>query len=277
MISNCGSDENGKGRGGVAGDQTGNEWNIIGWYVSKPGWNFILRHPREDVRELLAELATRAARNDNIGYDMGQRTTFWEQLQLVGYDPSRIYEPCETDCSNGVISLVKSVGFLLKIPELQNINATYTGNMAVAFKAAGFQLLTDSRYLDSPDYLLRGDILLRHDSATEDGHTATNLDDGKYADRSATAKEVPAAIGGNTAPVTRDWLQRGDVGQRVKNAQALLYAHGYLLNADGENDWREIDGEFGNRTYLATVKFQSDHGLEPDGEIGPITLAALNS
>lgn len=70
---------------------------------------------------------------------------------------------------------------------------------------------------------------------------------------------------------TPEILRRGSTGQRVKNAQALLFAHGYFTDAE------DIDGEFGNRTYLATIKFQSDHGLEADGEIGPITLAALNS
>ena len=41
MISNSGSDENGKYSGGQAGDQTGKEWQIRSWY-NRP-WNYVLR------------------------------------------------------------------------------------------------------------------------------------------------------------------------------------------------------------------------------------------
>lgn len=172
-ISNCGKDEYGGIRGGKAGDQSGKEWWIINWY--NQGWQCILRHPDRRVREYLAELAIEAAKNDNVGYDQSQNRTYWAELQKVGYWPKKITTPCEADCSAGVIANAMAVGHLLNIDALKNINATYTGNMRSGFRAAGFQVLTDSKYLTSGNYLMPGDIILN-----DAQHTATNIGYGKY-------------------------------------------------------------------------------------------------
>ena len=111
-----------------------------------------------------------AAANDNIGYDQGQRDTFWQQLQKVDYRPAKITTKCESDCSAGVIALTKSAGYLLNVSTLKNISATYTGNMRTIYKNAGFQVLTDSKYLTSSAYLVPGDILLN-----DNNHVCINL------------------------------------------------------------------------------------------------------
>ena len=88
----------------------------------------------------------------------------------MGWEPSKITTACEADCSAGVCANVTAAGHLLGIPALQNHTGTYTGNMRSALTKAGFQLLTDSKYLNGGSYLLPGDILLN------DGHhTATNV------------------------------------------------------------------------------------------------------
>lgn len=66
----------------------------------------------------------------------------------------------------------------------------YTGNMRAGLKAAGFEVLTDSKYLTSDAYLLEGDILLN-----DNAHVATNLTDG--------AKSSGAGAS-NTTPVEND-------------------------------------------------------------------------
>lgn len=58
----------------------------------------------------------------------------------------------------------------MNINKLKDLNATYTGNMRDCFKAAGFQVLTDSKYINGTTYLLPGDILLN-----DVHHTATNV------------------------------------------------------------------------------------------------------
>lgn len=175
MISNCGHDENKKYTGGAAGDQTGTEWALIKWY--KRPWKCVLRYPDESVRKKIAELAAAAAKNDKIGYDQGQRGTFWTQLVKSSYDPAKIIIPCEADCSSGVAAVVKATGYLLNITALKNTSAALTtSGMRAAFKKAGFSVLTDSKYLTSDAYLLAGDILLN------DGvHTAINVTDGTKA------------------------------------------------------------------------------------------------
>ena len=177
MISNCGHDENGHYIGGRAGDQTGSEWEIRSWY-NRP-WNYVFRHPEPEIQKLIGDLAEEAAKNDLIGYDQNQRTTFWQQLKASGYRPKNIRTACETDCSAGVAAIVKAVGFLMGVQDLQEVSASmYTGNEHDALRAAGFEVLTSDKYLNSDRYLLRGDILL-----CEGHHTAINLTDG-----SATAE-----------------------------------------------------------------------------------------
>ena len=175
MISNSGSDERGKYSGGSAGDSTGREWRIIPWY-NRP-WNCVIRHQDKLVRDTLADLAEQAANNNHIGYDQGQRWTYWEQLKKVGYYPKNITVNCESDCSTGVISNTWATGHLLDYKSLMDINATYTGNMREVYRKNGFIILTDSKYLTSDKYLLRGDILLN-----DAHHVATNLTNGIYAE-----------------------------------------------------------------------------------------------
>ena len=183
MLSNCGHDERGRYTGGSAGDQTGSEWQIVPWY-SRP-WRYMFRHPNPEVRKKIAEKARAAARNNRIGYDQGQRYTFWQKLEAAGYDPAKINVPCEADCSSGVAAIVKAVGYDLGIQALKNISIyCYTGNLRAALVVAGFECYTESKYLISDQWLKAGDILL-----LEGAHTAINVDDGV----NNTAEAAPAA------------------------------------------------------------------------------------
>lgn len=172
-ISNSGNDENGKYMNGQAGDQTGKEWQLKPYY-NRP-WTVVLRYPDQAVALEIAKLAIAAALNNKIGYDQNQRTTYWTQLQAVGYDPSKITVACEEDCTAGVTANVKAAGYIFGIKALQNIPIdTYSGNMRSRFVSAGFVALTASKYTSGYDYLLPGDILLY-----EGHHAATNITLGK--------------------------------------------------------------------------------------------------
>lgn len=172
MISNCGHDENNRYSGGKAGDQTGTEWRVINWY-NRP-WKCVLRHPDAKVRKMIASMAKAAAVNNKIGYDQSERYTFWEHLKASNYDPAQITIACEADCSSGVAAIVKGAGYRLGNEKMKNVSIyLYTGNMRAGLKAAGFEVLTDSKYLTSDAYLLEGDILLN-----DNAHVATNLTDG---------------------------------------------------------------------------------------------------
>ena len=200
-ISNSGHDERNGARGGKAGDQ-GGEWEIRSWY-NRP-WDCVLRYPDQNVREWIALLGIEAANNNNIGYDQNERYSYWNQLQKVGYRPSKITAPCEADCSAGVIANVKAVGYLKNISALKNIGATYTGNMRSSFKNAGFQVLTDSKYRSGTEYLMPGDILLN-----DVHHTATNLGIGKKINYTPSADE-PGQVPVTPTPPTVDYADSLD-------------------------------------------------------------------
>ena len=245
-ISNSGSDEHGTYKGGKAGDQTGREWCRRDWY-DRP-WNCVLRHPDAAVRACIAELAAKAADNDLIGYDQYQRQTYWAELQKAGFDPGKIRTACEADCSAGVIANVRAAGYILGRKELQNISATYTGNMRSSFKKAGFRVLTDSKYTGRDDYLLAGDVLLN-----DAHHTATVITNGRLSGSGDARREDFEML-----PI----LTKGSKGTAVKWLQIAL---GGLT----------VDGDFGDKTLVAVKAFQTRNGLTVDGEVGPKTWAAL--
>lgn len=171
-VSNCGEDEYGNYTGGQAGDQTGHEWDLRAW-PDKP-WTYVLRYPDESIRNDFAVLASEAADNDLVGYNQDSRLTFWEHLQSSGYDPSKITVPCEADCSSGVAAIVKAAGYRENNPVLQKTDITMsTSSMKESLAGEGFDVLSDSRYLTSPDYLLPGDIVLY-----ENHHVVINISQG---------------------------------------------------------------------------------------------------
>ena len=246
-ISNSGHDERGQYTNGAAGDQ-GGEWTICNWYQYPwdGGWRCVLRYPDREVRELIAEIAIEAANNDKIGYDQNQRYTYWNQLQSVGYRPSKITVACEADCSAGVIANVRAAGYLLNIPALKNIGASYTGNMRSGFSAAGFQVLTDSKYLTSSAYLVPGDILLN-----DYDHTATNL-----------------GIGSSSGYVV-DYSSYNQSSLTAKQIKTRLKAVGWTS--------LKVDDKYDSAMVKAVKEFQELYELQVDGKVGPKTEKVLKA
>ena len=164
-ISNCGHDERGRYAGGKAGDQTGTEYQIMNWY-SRP-WLCVLRFNDAKIATMIADMATKAAQNNLIGYDQGtagnsnDRYSFWRHLKASNYDPAQITVACESDCSASTAAIVKGAGYRLNNARLKAVSIYLTTrNMRAAIKIAGAKVLTDRKYLTSGDYLKAGDILL---------------------------------------------------------------------------------------------------------------------
>lgn len=172
MIANCGHDERGKYSGGKAGDQTGTEYCVRAWY-NRP-WNYVLRYPNHDVGEKIAAIARAAATNNKIGYDQGERGTFYTQLVKADYKPEHIKKPCEADCSSSTSACVIAAGKRLGISKLTKVNPYNTTRTILSdLKKAGFKVYKKSNYLTSDKYLLPGDILL-----AVGHHVAINLTTG---------------------------------------------------------------------------------------------------
>jgi Putative peptidoglycan binding domain len=67
-------------------------------------------------------------------------------------------------------------------------------------------------------------------------------------------------------------LARGTEGPRVAEWQRVLN----LVRQD-QQDQIEVDGRFGEATRQATIEFQSDNGLEPDGIVGARTRHKMDA
>lgn len=212
-----------------------------------------------------------------------------------GYSQENRWGP-DYDCSSFVISAYEQAGVPVK-----EAGASYTGNMKNAFRACGFQVLPAG----SP--LKVGDVLLNEQyhtvMAIGNGQVvaARRNEDGFAGD--GTGREITTQnyyyypnggwdcilryAGSETAPdktpesstvgqqmadkivASRRWptLQLYSKGEWVKVLQAMLNAE----NKAG----LDVDGEFGVFTYSAVNKFQTAHGLERDGIVGPLTWGEL--
>lgn len=242
MIANSGHDERGKYSGGNAGDQTGTEWQVRSWYKYSSGWNCVLRYPDEKVAQKIADFAKSAANNNNIGYDQYQRLTFWYELVKSDYNPANIKNRCESDCSAGVTAIVKAVGYKQNITALKELSpSNYTGSMKPNFRAVGFQVLTDDKYLTSDKYLKPGDILLN-----EKHHTCINLDYGSAVKPKEETKEgwVKNEVG--------KWWYRYKDGSCPKKCWKTIKGKEYYFDADG---------------YLATDEYIKSADYSTNGKL----------
>lgn len=161
---------------GAKGDQTGKEVCIREWYssASKP-WKTVLRYPNEDIAKKIASIAETLAKCDYIGYSQNDRNSLYKAIEQRGFDVNSYINsktPTNTDCS----AFATCVAVCAGINALKYYtNAPTTRTMTMLFTKAGFEAITDSGFLKSPDYLQQGDILVR------DGHTVICIDSGAKA------------------------------------------------------------------------------------------------
>jgi peptidoglycan hydrolase-like protein with peptidoglycan-binding domain len=106
---------------------------------------------------------------------------------------------------------------------------------------------------------------------------------GYCADAIMVVINAPAAFVGS--PIQRETnmahptIMRGSTGQAVKDAQQGLIDRGYTVGPAG------VDGVFGNHTYHAVIRYQTDRSvgefwalslpLDIDGIVGPQTWSRL--
>lgn len=159
MIAHASIDENGRAKGGKAGDNTGKEVCIRTWY-SKP-WGCVIRFKDAKMAEKVAACMEMAANNNHIGYDQNQRNTLLTKARKYNYNVSKVAEDCETDCS----ALVSVACMYAGIPESMltlNGNCATTRTLRPILKASGeVEIFTTPLYTSKVDKLKRGDILLK--------------------------------------------------------------------------------------------------------------------
>lgn len=256
-IGHASIDENGNATGGKAGDQTGKELCTRDWYTK--GWNVLLRPVRTSLAEKSAQAMEAACRNELIGYDQGGRNTLYEKAKAVNFLLEAIEKACECDCSSLVHVCAIAGGANLTYES----NGYTTRTMVRAFVNSGdYVKLTDSKYLTTDKYLMRGDILVK-----EGSHTAMVLTNGIAAPVSDIPVYVP--MEDNTTihySIRVPLLMKGMARDEVKTMQHLLFYRGYDLPRTGVFD--EV-------TALAVLQFQRDMNLEADAKCGQETWSAL--
>lgn len=183
VIGSARIDEFGHARGGKSGDQSGKEVSTQNWYKHSKGWR-VFRCIDSHKAMLIANDMVYACHNDKIGYDQNQRDTLYSESKEVGFNCSRVFTPCECDCSSLVRVCCAYAGIMLP-----NFNTTTEATVLLNSKM--FVEMKGSKYTNSPNYLQRGDILV----TKTQGHTVIVLDNGKYADKDSEDKTVTITSG----------------------------------------------------------------------------------
>lgn len=169
-IGSARSNEKGKINGGKPGDQkAGKEVMTQNWYLHKKGWVIIrIRDPKK--RERAAYAMQAACDNQHFGYGQTDRMTGYNAAKKVGYNPAKVTENVNIDCSELVRLCLAYAGIM--VPNW------YTGSMVTICKQMpdDFEVITGTKTKTS-DYLLRGDILV----TCSKGHTVIVLSDGAKA------------------------------------------------------------------------------------------------
>lgn len=252
-IGHASIDENRKATGGTPGDQTGKEVCVRNWYNG--GWAYVARAKDNAVAEKISATCEAACNNPNIGYCQGHRNSLMTQAKTVNYDLAKITTPCEADCSSLVSVCVRAA----INRDFWAGNAPTTRTLKTALIATGtFEIITDSKYLKSSDYLKRGDILCNPGK-----HTVMVLDTGAKAGNVSDPDTVA------TYAVMLPIVCKDDKSETVRAMQQLLILRGYDCGKYG------ADGEYGSGTQTALKAYQSANGLTADGECGPKTWTKL--
>lgn len=192
-------DENGRARGGKAGDQTGKEVRTGSWYYF--GQNAVYRWKDRKKAEKYATIIKTLCNNNRIGYDQGGRTTLYNLLREKKWDYTKVNKNVECDCSALVVAAINCT---VKKALLASWNATSTLDKSL-MNTGLFEKLTGSKYTKDDDYLKIGDIcnapskhvisVLASGSKTKSGSTNTNTSAKKTI--TEIAKEVIAGKWGN--------------------------------------------------------------------------------
>lgn len=216
-------DENGKAKGGKAGDQTGKEVSTQSWYKHKKGW-IVLRPINSACAEKIADDMEYACANKNIGYDQNQRNTLYNVAKDVGFNCSKVKTKCETDCSALVRVCCAYAGIMVS-------NFRTTDEVSILMATGEFIKLTDAKYTESENYLLRGDILV----TKTQGHTVVVLTNGKNAKPRNPLYQITEILVTSKSVYVRDAPKGEPIGLAYKG-QSFKY-----ISTDEKIGWYEID------------------------------------
>ena len=156
-----------KSKNGVAGDQTRNEVSITDWYNAP--WLAVFRPTNKIIAESIALFVEKACTNDNIGYSQNDRLSLYHAYVVSSGHVEYIAKPVNCDCSSLVACACINAGLAVS-PSMCTADEE-----SILMKTNAFEKLSQRQYIQSYDYLKRGDILWKN------GHTAVVLNNGDKA------------------------------------------------------------------------------------------------
>lgn len=238
-------DENGRARGGKAGNQNGRELASQAWYKHEKGW-VVLRAVDPGQAEKIALAMERAIANRHIGYDQDGRLTLYKAAEKVGFDPGRVTADVGCDCS----SLVR---VCLAFAGIATPNFTTATEAKVLLATGRFRQLTGPEYTDRADRLERGDVLVTRSQ----GHTVVVLSDGLLAGKRDEAMDEPAAAPADPVQAALWRATRGTYWLRKKpgltGAKIAAVPSGSHVRVYGEvGSWLAVKvRETGQKGYIS--------------------------
>lgn len=195
MVGSARHNEFGGISGGKPGDQLQQtlpdykgECSMQEWYLHDLGWT-VARAKTEEQRNKIAQDMEYICNNPYIGYDQPRDQTLYKAAKPYGFNASCVNTDCDTDCARAVRVCVLYAGI--------DVADFYTATELSALKATGqFDILTESKYTERPDFLLRGDILVTKTK----GHTVVVLTDGDQAHGGGNAYKATGNVYQRTGP-----------------------------------------------------------------------------
>ena len=140
-------DENGKAKGGKAGDQTGKEVKVGNLYNF--GQTITIRAKSASVAKKIAKATEAIAINNLVGYDQNDRTTLYNELQKLNWNYKKLTKKVEVDCSELAAVCANCAGVKVS-------SGVYSGNIEKVFTAT--KKFTSIKY--SATNLKVGDIIV---------------------------------------------------------------------------------------------------------------------
>lgn len=246
--------ENGTVNGAQAGDQTGAEVSTQTYYRHRKGW-YVLRAKDPAAAGRIAAAMAAACANPKIGYSQAKRYTGVNLAKTVGWNPARIANACDVDCSSLVrVCVAYGTG--------KDPGDFDTGSERSALLATGlFSDVTWGINTSTGAGLCNGDILI---TATK-GHTGAIVS-GAGVRASNTSESTGAATTAQKGAymfTTQQIYEGCPASNSVYLAQEILKARGIYKGA--------LDKQFGPQMAAAVRAYQQARHLEVDAIIGPAT------
>lgn len=231
LIGSARIDENGNATGGKAGDQkSGKEVSTQNWYLNNKGWR-VFRAIDPVKRKMIAYAMQAACNNNNIGYDQNPNPSLFKVSKKYDYDPAKVTEKCETDCSK----LVRVCCWYAGI-HVEYFTTAYEGTALL--NTGEFEEMKGDKYTNSSNYLIAGDILVTKTK----GHTVVVLSNGPLANDGNNAFQFVLVTGNNVFVRKNAGKQALAIGLAHKGDRySFLQKDTVITNPDGTvTKWYQI-------------------------------------